>query len=267
MGEDGEGLGQMNARFPRLTAAKAERIILARGGVRSLDALERISMPPLDTQAFAPTGPQRVDESFLHDLRAGLDAIAKAAGYPQRQEETLRTFDAKAAVFLGELELPLGEAIRSETWAWIAVHLAPHLVQWRWGKDDKPASEKRYAGILQRNALGRLWYRAYVMREEEGDPWMTLGLVNEDAHVAVLERTSIARDHRLAKSIIKHWRKLGGGEDALRQALIRVRLRLLLQDTAVLSDIQLDRVLSWAFAQAAGQPLGLGSADEGFAVT
>lgn len=238
----------MKARFPRLSATKAGLILKDRG-VLSLAQLETLDLPSLETEQFAPTGPERVQENFLLELRADLRSIAGAAGYPSRSEQATREFDGRAAICLAERDLPIGQAIRSDTWAWIAVHLVPHLVHWRYGSSEKPASFRRYSGILQRNAIGRLWYRAHVMREDEGDAWATLGLVNEDAHVAVLERTSIAKDHRLAKATIRQWHKLGGGEDALRAALIRIRLQLLLQDLSELSDSRLLPVLDWAFDQ------------------
>ena len=241
----------MKARFPRLSAANAE-LLLRNRGLLSLQQLEAIDLPPLETEQFAPTGPERVQEDYLRTLRVELEAIAQAAGYPSRTEQAFRDFDGNAATYLAQRDLPVGQAIRSDTWAWIAVHLVPHLVEWRFGSSERQASARRYAGILQRNAIGRLWYRAHVMREDGDDAWATLRLVNEDSHVAILERTSIARDHRLSKAIIRQWQKLGGGEDTLRAALIRIRLQLLLQDLSGLSDSHLLPVIDWAFEQARG---------------
>jgi len=234
----------MSVRFPRLAAAKAERIIADRDGL-SLRELEDLGLPELETQQFAPTGPPRVSAEYLLSVRERLSLFAREAGYPQRRE--LGRFDSTAAVYLAELDLPIGQVIRSDTWAWMTVFLVPHLVQWRWGKVDHCASISRYTGILQRNALGRLWFRAYVMREPGEAPWSTLQLVNEDAHVAILERTSISRDHRLARAIVSAWHESGRGEDALRDAMVRIRVQLLLRDVSELTDASLREVVLSAF--------------------
>lgn len=240
----------MRARLPRLLPRDAQAILEQRGPL-ALGAPAH-DFPSLETEKFSPTGPPRVHAEFLLSLRDRLMEIARTAGYPQRGEEGFRAFDGRAAVLLAELDLPLGEAIRSDTWAWVAVHLVPQLVEWRFGREGKPASFRRYAGALQRNAIGRLWYRAHVMREpNSADPWTTLRQVNEDAHVAVLERTSISRDHRLSRAIIRHWTGLGGGEQLLRVALIRVRIRAVMLVLPILSDEELNEVLAWAFQIAA----------------
>lgn len=240
----------MTARFPRLSAAQAQRILSTRVG-KSINELEESPLPSLETERFAPTGPPRVQMAVLQHLRERLTTLARSAGYPIRSEQSFRSFDGQCAILLGDFGLPPGQAIRSDTWAWIAVHLVPHLVEWRFGKSDKPASPRRYAGILQRNAIGRLWYRAHVMCEPgDNDRWSTLGFVNEDAHVAVLERTSIARNHRLARAIIRRWASNGGGEQVLRIALIRVRLQVMMLELSVLDDGQLRSVIDWAFQEA-----------------
>lgn len=239
----------MRVRFPRLSAGEAERVLSTRAG-RSITDLEHIRLPALDGARFAPTGPPKVQISFLLDLRDKLTAVARSAGFPDRSEAIFRQFDTEAAILLEESDLPLGQVLLSETWCWIAVHLTPHLVEWRFGKEDKPTSRRRYAGIIQRNAVGRLWYRAHVMVEPEAeDKWSVLKMVTEDAHVAVLERTSIARNYRLAKNIVRTWSTLGGGEQMLRAATIRIRLRAIMLEMSALSEDQMTEVIALAFQE------------------
>lgn len=241
----------MNVTFPRLRMVEAERIIGARKDF-ALDTLERLDLPPLDTERFPPTGPGRVQLPFLRTLRDELTGLARMAGYPDRSDDTYRQFDRAAAEYLGGLDLPVGEMLRGEVWTWIAVHLAPHLVEWRWGK-DAPASLSRYgAKGIQRNAIGRLWYRAFVFAEPAAgeDRWATLRLVNEDAHLNVLERTSIARDRRLSRSVVACWRRHGGAEQLLRDALIRIRIQTLLIEVQILWDEELFELVDWAFRRA-----------------
>lgn len=240
------GGSDLNARFPRLAISKAAAIVERRGLI-PLRELEQLEMPALEHEQFAPTGPARVTEGYLQSLRVGLDAIATDVGYPNRFDNAFRDFDRASSVYLAELDMPIGQAIRSDTWAWMAVYLAPHLVHWRWGTERKVASQARYAGILQRNALGRLWFRAHVMREADESKWSTLDLINEDAHVAILERSSVSRDHRLARAIVRRWHASGGGESALRSAMIRIRMQLLLQEFAELPDADLEMMIDGAF--------------------
>ena len=72
----------VNVRLPRLTGVKAQAIIEARG-LLSLDALEEIQLPDLQTEQFAPTGPPRVSPEYLLSLRTRLGELATAAGYPE----------------------------------------------------------------------------------------------------------------------------------------------------------------------------------------
>lgn len=59
----------MTIRLPRLAAAKAERILAARG-LLQLDELECIGLPDLETEQFAPTGPARVTADYLQSVRS-----------------------------------------------------------------------------------------------------------------------------------------------------------------------------------------------------
>lgn len=246
----------MIRRFPRIKASRAEHV-LAGLEMIPLASLERRQPPDLDREQFAPTGPSRVSPSELKALRAALDEAAKDAGYPALDDHARRHFDRGATRLLGEYGLPANEMLRVDTWAWIALHLVPHLVRWRWQNGDGIVTSVRYCGIVQRNAIGRLWYRAYVLDRgsEHADRWALADAVTEDAAMNILERTTIASDRRLSRSIIRHWMLSAGQpgmESRLREGLIRLRIEAVLRELAVLDDPELDAVVGRALASPSG---------------
>lgn len=233
-----------------MSISKAEQLISKRSEL-TLDELEALPVPDLANEKFAPTGPAKVARDRLLTLRDQLTTTARSAGYPDRTDKGFREFDYRAAVLLYHFGVPLGQALRSDVWAWIAVDLVPHLVEWRWGKSEKTASVRRYGGIIQRNGIGRLWYRAHVMVDRSSkDPWTVLRLVNEDAHVQVLERTSVSKDTRVAKYLLEQWIRAGGGEAVLRNSVIRIRVKTMLIEVSVLSEQQLRALIDETIQQA-----------------
>lgn len=242
----------MNRRFPRLKASRATHL-LARQEVLTLADLELWRFPDLSVEQFAPTGPSKISLLELSALRSALDAAARDAGYPSVGDDARRQFDRKATRLLGERELPEDEMLRPDTWGWIAIHLVPHLVRWRWQNQNGVVTSARYCGIVQRNAIGRLWYRAYVLDQgpEFADRWELADAVTEDAAMSLLERTTLASDRRLSRSIMRHWISASGAsglEGRLREGLIRVRIEAVLRELAVLDEKDLDLVVAEALA-------------------
>lgn len=242
----------MICRFPRI---KASRIapVLARIQELTLSDLEKRQPPDLNREHFAPTGPPRISLVELSTLRSSLDDVARDAGYPAIGDDARRKFDRGATRLLGESELPEDEMLRADTWGWIAVHLVPHLVRWRWQNDNGVVTSVRFCGILQRNAIGRLWYRAHVLDQGTGrvDRWMLADALTEDAAMNLLERTTIASDRRLSRSVMRHWVQLAGEpglESRFREGLIRLRIEAVLRELATLDDTALDAVVAKALS-------------------
>jgi hypothetical protein len=235
--------------YPRLHLSHASALASAFDGIDP--AVLRAQCPPgVSGQRFAPTGGRRVADSELHSLRRALDGAADAAGFPSRTLTARQVFDRQVAKLLGEARLPPGEMLRAETWAWIAVHLVPHLVQWRFGGTDAITASERFAGSVQRNAIGRLWLRAWVFDRglEHPGRFDLVDLLTEDASVAILERTTIASDHRLAQRLAEHWLKRReeartNAEDLLREAAKRIRVLAVVQELAVLEDGEIDSAI------------------------
>jgi hypothetical protein len=240
----------MRRRYPRLRASRAVQVLLKQERL-GLYELGKWPLPDLSREMFAPTGPAKVIPAELLELRAALDRVAVESGYPAVGADQRRLFDRNVARLLGERGLPVDEMLRADTWTWIAVHLAPHLVRWRWQDAAGSVTTARYNGILQRNALGRLWYRAHVLDQGVGheDRWALSDALNEDAAVQLLERTAIASDRRLSRCVIKHWIEVGTGSNAeamLREGLIRIRIQGVMLELAVLEDAALEALVATA---------------------
>jgi hypothetical protein len=231
--------------YPRLPLAHASALASSFDGVSAED-LRRRHVPHLEGQRFAPTGGGRVTEPEMLALRRELDRIADAAGFPVDSVTARQEFDRRAAAFLGAAGLPSGEMLRAETWAWVTVCLVPHLVQWRFGGSSAGATLERFAGSLQRNTIGRLWFRAWVFDggDASAERWALVNSLPEDATVAILERTRIASDHRLARELALRWVARRGdrsvkSEDVLREAAKRIRVLALVRELGALDEREL----------------------------
>jgi hypothetical protein len=253
--------------YPRLHLSNAGALASAFQGIEPT-ALRRCQPPPLSGQRFAPTGGHRVTDVELRGLRQGLDSIADAAGFPADTLAARQQFDRGAARLLGLADLPPGEMLRPETWAWIAVHLVPHLVQWRFGARDARTITERFAGSLQRNAIGRLWFRAWVFDRgpEHTNRFELIERLTEDACVAILERTTIASDHRLAKLLVHQWlrrksEEQAGAEELLRETAKRIRVLAVVQELSVLDSNEVELAVGEALEETRRALRVVGQAD------
>lgn len=233
----------MIRRFPKLHAGRAKAIVSEWKGLDA-DALKQQSrtLPEIAREKFAATGLPKISAEELATFRNQIEDAATSAGYPTKSLAVRQQVDTAIAVRLAKMDLPEGEMLRPEVWTWIAVHLMPHIVHWRFSKDTGEVKEERYLGILQRNALGRLWLRGKVFDrgEEVEDRWGLVDGISEDATVAILERTSVAGDWRLARVIGEAWldakRKGLAADDLLRDAVIRARISFAITELGIYND-------------------------------
>lgn len=240
------------SRLPRLPPAVAKAILVSRDGF-GLTELSALQWPDTAHERFAATGGPKVTVADVAGLREELDRLARNAGYPERTLAARQIFDRTVAVMLAALPFGEGEMLRAEVWSWICVNVAPHIVQWRFGATDRPATWQRSAGSLVRNAFGRLWLRGRVFDRGPGDPdrWGLVCRISEDASVAILERTAMAADRRLARALGEVWLSARGegpaADEKLRQAAIRVRIGSALLETAAFAPDELDHFIRSAF--------------------
>lgn len=133
---------------------------------------------------FAATGPPRITEGELDELRADVLAAAKTSGFPgDRPADTgLGRFDrAISGVWRDKGLLFPAEAAVPEVWSFHALVLLPDVAFWRFPparKGDKRPNRERFVGSdLTRHAFGRLWWRAHMVTARASDPDAALGLL------------------------------------------------------------------------------------------
>jgi hypothetical protein len=200
---------------------------------------------------------QRISAVELKVLQDQVRAQMNAAGYPDGSVGARPEVDRAIAKTLAELDLPVGEMLRADVWTWMVVHLLPDYLTWRWARPDGSITDTRVNGPIYRNALGRLWLRGVVFDRgiDSADRWALMERVTEDASVAILERTTVSADHRVARAVAEAWIATGivgtAAEVLLRRTMVYFRVQAALIETAALDDVDLKRLVSNAFLKEA----------------
>lgn len=246
----------MDRRFPRLSAAQA-KVAVSRLLGKSIEQLRLESrvLPDLETERFSATGMQRVSVSELKSLQEEVRLRMKGAGYPDGGVGARADVDKAIARTLAELDLSVGEMLRPDVWTWMAIHLLPDYLSWRWAKSDGSITEARVSGSIHRNALGRLWLRGVVFDRgaASDDRWGLMERIPEDAALAILERTTVSADHRLARAAAEAWINTGlmgtAAEDLLRRTMVFFRVQAALIEAVALDDTELKRLADDAFTR------------------
>lgn len=239
--------------WPRLPLPRAKALVGDYGN-RSLEDLQGTFATNASLKLFAPTGGVPIDDKTLRKLRLELESFAQECGYPETGSKKDRThFDELVLHFLADLPIDFGEAIRPETWAWIAVVLAPHLVKWRWMGSDGHVSPERYAGPIVRNSFGRLWYQAMALDRgvDSANRWLYAEEFGADQTVALLERPSLAANRAVCLAVGKAWLALPPAhrkEELFRQTMKALIVRAGFQRFDVLESRALDQAVSDSFS-------------------
>ncbi len=157
---------------------------------------------------YAPTGGNRVNEAHLWNVYNSLRECAHRFGYPSPLDsQRLRGFDADSGKILYQvLSIAPAEASHQGTWSFMACILWPDIVRWRFPGSANITSKERFLGGNRglRNTFGRVWWRAYLLKQPEIDhPYELLDFLGEDELVQITERPSIAGSPALAKQICK----------------------------------------------------------------
>jgi len=199
--------------FPRLDTAQATLLAEEYAGC-DISTLNEISSEEglrFDIVNFTAVGAQRVSEAALLKLRERIVDLAEKNGYPSRRtRRDQQHFDFTAVrLLLESMDIVPAEAARDEVWQYLTCVLVPDVVFWRFADPKSGRIDSRRILGGNRNALGRLWWRGYLLQDlgaEDGlwllDPERAL---NEDNLVALLERTSTAGLGRLSVTIAKEY--------------------------------------------------------------
>lgn len=136
-------------------------------------------------------GGRGVDPALIREVVERIRALAVECGYPERSLEGRQRFDrACGPVLAASMGLTAQQATREGVWQWLACVAVPDLVRWRFRPVRRTGrvNPERFLR-LNRNLLGRLWWRAHLLRDPEAaDPWHLMQLY-EDNMVALVERT------------------------------------------------------------------------------
>jgi hypothetical protein len=246
--------------FPRLTLIAAKNLAVELAQLSPHEAQQRsaVSHP---AATFAPTGGSRVSTANLTELQSGIRALACSCGYPAQTDANYRRFDTDGARFLvTQMPVTASEASRQDVWAFIACVLLPDLVRWRFPGREGTTVEERFLGGARgiRNALGRLWWRGYLLGADGADGWSGLGFLGEDELVQLMERPNLSGDVHLLRTIANTFRGCIDGvatserETLMREATKRLRRRLAYVATTTLNPRQVSDLVREVFLEAGG---------------
>lgn len=215
--------------LPRLPAPAAERLLekYLRNTPHKWPGFDSNNLP--ESVRFTPTGGSPISPKHLDNIRANILRIAKANGYGGKgTRNELSSFDSQTAAWLADQPVfASGEALRDDTWAFIAIIVAPDIVSWRFG--DSP---ERYLGGV-RNTFQRLWLRgkSFDRGKTNQNRWDLLEKLTEDAFVQITERPSLGGNPVLALAIAEAWVRAslhygkGVMETLTRRAVLEIRAR------------------------------------------
>lgn len=188
----------MSVLIPQITRPVADDIIAEARGLALLQLAA--AMPREAPVHLSPVGGRRIELHELRTLREAVLGIARGHGYPaSRSQAGDVRFDADAALVLRHhLAISPHEASSEGAWSYLTCCWLLDIAFWRFGAS---ADARRLYGHVNRNAFRRLWWRAEVLSDGAAEqPFHGLG---EDELVSIMERPTLARDARLARTIMR----------------------------------------------------------------
>lgn len=220
--------------YPRLSRSSA-RIILATHvplGLNDLRGTAALSSPQA---APSPTGGTPVPEHILATVQNGIRQISDQFGYPAMLTlAAQQALDHACGTFLLQsMGIVPADAAEEGVWSFLSMVVLPEFAPWRFPS----RTEERLIG-RPRNALRRLWWRAWALGPDLS--WAPEGCtpLMEDESVQIMERTTVSRNQRTAKAVQNAlWRAEKAGISLNRPDLVRL---LIPRVRAARSNICLD---------------------------
>lgn len=184
-------------------------------------------------------------DADLQSLRDDILFVAKKHGFPQRTGEkssSLSEFDREAThVLMAHVDTPVNDARSAELWNFLTAVLLLDVASWRFPNAKGDPKYNRYLGSSPKSTFKKLWWRGHVLGELSDK-------IGEDQSVALLERTSVAGDPRLPKTIIREFFDMTSStsssknlSDQFRSTMLITKARLATVCIEALDDEQVDQ--------------------------
>lgn len=250
----------MTASYPRLGSDAAAELLATFTG-QLPESLRALARTESDQCTWYATAHQRVDQQVLIELQSRVREVASGCGYPEPARErapTLTLFDRKVGpVLFKTMDIVPADAADEGVWSFLSLVLLPDVAFWRFPNLQSRDDYERILG-RPRHVFRRLWWRAFALGAEDGDPSTEL---LEDEAVAIMERPTIGGDPRVARAIAtehlaqvqryKELQKELPRTDLMREAMKRLRRLTTLITLGALSDSELAKLFSEVFTSAA----------------
>lgn len=239
--------------YPRLPRSAGRTLLAEFAALEPADLRARASLTHPEA-APAATGGTPVPLAVLFKVQQEIRSISDGFGFPAplnlaRQQD----LDRKCATRLVEvMGIVPADAAEEGVWSFLSLLVVPEFSTWRF----PGRSEERLIG-KPRNALRRLWWRAWTLGPDL--EWAPEGCspFQEDEYVQMMERTSLSGNRRTIRAFQDAvWRAEKAGipmarNDAIRDLITRLRaVRSYLcldalpdQDLSYLLDELLDQML------------------------
>ncbi len=192
--------------YPRLPHSDALMLSQHRSRL-SIEAARKVADTTHTRVTYAATGGMRIQESNLAKLAEQIRALAHESGYPAPRSVGARDrFDGRLGKLLHEHSgLSPSEACRDGVWSFLACVLVPDVVRWRFPGEETTA--KNFLGKDRGidNALGRCWWAAELLLEEQSpdDPYELLLELGVDESVGFSRRSRAVVNRRVAVGLAR----------------------------------------------------------------
>lgn len=205
--------------YPRLPRASAHKILAA---LADVDLCDLVGHGALSHPSAAPAavGGTPVPKFKLHQIQCDLREITARYGFPAKLglTEQQNLDRALGSYMYSNLGIVPGDAADEGVWSFLTLVLVPELAPWRF----PGRSESRLIG-RPRNALRRLWWRAWALGPDLTAAPLGCSPLSEDEYVQIMERPRLSGDRiaaRAARDAV--WRAEAGGHLSIpRTELIR----------------------------------------------
>jgi hypothetical protein len=231
--------------YPRLPRSAA-RSILSMHAPLGLDDLRATGSLSHLQAAPSATGGTPVSAQTLAKLQSGFRQIEDQFGFPELLSlPSQQALDHACGTFLlRSMNIVPADAAEEGVWSFLSLVVLPEFAPWRFPS----RTEERLIG-RPRNALRRLWWRAWTLGPDLA--WAPEGCTPlfEDESVQLMERSTVSKNRRTAKAVQNAlWRAEKAGITLSRTDLVRLlipRVRAARSNTCLdaLTDESLDELL------------------------